>query len=438
MPPPNITGKLHMGHAMFATLQDILIRHHRMKGCDTLWLPGCDHAGLATQAKLDEAMRSEGLDPEGPEFDAYAARYREELEGTIQDQLRRTGASCDWSRERFTLDPAYTKAIDEAYRICRERGMTYEEGADLYLDMSGLAARLLGEIDNGNLRIEPAHATKTLRHFLENIEPWCISRQIRWGHPIPGRSDTFDTWFSSALWPFATLGWPERTDDLERYFPAALIETADDILFFWCARMLMMGLLIMDELPFRTIYLHGIIRDGEGRKMSKSLGNGIDPLEIIEKYGCDGMRFALAEGATPGQDMALQDEKLQAGRAAAQKLWSIARFTLPRAEDGEITHEADIAIMETIEEARRRIAEDIERLSIHGAARRLRELLFDDISSGWIGENHARIHEGCPSGRATCHALTEAMLKISHPFMPYCTEDIHSRWRGGMLISKRY
>lgn len=438
MPPPNITGKLHMGHAMFATLQDILIRHHRMKGFDALWLPGCDHAGLATQAKLDEAMKAEGLDPQGPDFDCYAARYRAELEGTIQDQLRRTGASCDWSRERFTLDPAYTKAIDEAYRICCEKDMTYEEGNDLYLDMSDLAARLLAEMDDGNLRIEPAHATKTLRHFLENIEPWCISRQIRWGHPIPGRSDTFDTWFSSALWPFATLGWPKRTDDLERYFPAALIETADDILFFWCARMLMMGLLIMDELPFRTIYLHGIIRDGEGQKMSKSLGNGIDPLEIIAKYGCDGMRFALAEGATPGQDMALQDEKLQAGRAAAQKLWSIARFTLPRAQEGAITHEADIAIMRTIQQAGSAIEHHIEDLSIHSAARRLRELLFDDISSGWIGEHHSRIHEGCPSGQATCRALTESMLKISHPFMPYCTEHIHSQWRDGMLISQRY
>ena len=427
-----------MGHAMFATLQDILTRHHRMCGRDTLWLPGCDHAGLATQAKLDAAMIEQGLDPKGPEFDDFAAQYKAELEGTIQDQLRRTGASCDWSKERFTLDPAYTKAIDKAYRICCDRGMTFEKDKDLYLDMSELATRLLDEIDAGHLRIEPAHATKTLRHFLENIEPWCISRQIRWGHPIPGRSDTFDTWFSSALWPFATLGWPEHTDDLERYFPAALIETADDILFFWCARMLMMGLLIMDELPFRTIYLHGIIRDADGQKMSKSLGNGINPLEIIDRYGCDGMRFALAEGATPGQDMALQDEKLQAGRAAAQKLWSIARFTLPRAEEGQITHKADIAIMKTIKEAQDQIAGHIEGVAIHQAAQRLRDLLFDDISSGWIGEHHSRIHEGCPSGRATCNALTDAMLLIAHPFMPYCTEHIHMQWKNEMLISRTY
>lgn len=425
-----------MGHAMFATLQDILTRYHRMAGFNTLWLPGCDHAGLATQQKLDEEMLAQGLDPNGPEFDAFAAQYRANLEGTIQDQLRRTGASCDWSRERFTLDDNYTRAVNRAYEICKRKGMLYANEKDLYLDMTGLAERLLGEIDAGNLRIEPTYATKTLKHFLENIEPWCISRQIRWGHPIPDRDDVFDTWFSSALWPFATLGWPDKTEDLETFYPAALIETADDILFFWCARMLMMGLLIMDKLPFSTIYLHGIIRDANGEKMSKSLGNGIDPLDIMDQYGCDGMRFALAEGATPAQDMSLKEEKLQAGRAAAQKLWSIARFALPRAEKGEITHEADLEMISKLKDARMDIGGFLEDLSIHQAAQRLREFMFEDISSEYIGNHHKRIHEGCPSGRAACWILMDELLRIAHPFMPYCTEAAFSEWAGEQLIGQ--
>jgi len=332
-----------MGHALFSTIQDTMIRQARMAGRDTLWLPGFDHAGLATQDKLDAEMLAVGLDPEGPEFDAYAEVYRHRLGGEIEEQLRRTGASCDWSRRRFTLDDRYTRAVETAFAIVREQGMLYREGSDWYLRMEGPARRLLDEIDSGNLTIKPAGGESILREFLTKIEPWCISRQIRWGHRIPldAETDRLDTWFSSALWPFATLGWPDDTPDLRRFYPATLIETGDDILFPWCARMLMMGLLLTGRLAFDTILLHGVIRDEQGRKMSKSLGNGIDPIGIIDRYGCDGMRMALLDSFAPGRDLRIQDDRLRSGRGFMTKLWNIARFATANMEVGQGTAHPD-------------------------------------------------------------------------------------------------
>jgi valyl-tRNA synthetase len=239
MPPPNITGILHMGHAMFTTLQDILIRYHRMQGYNTLWLPGTDHAGLATQEKLDEEMRAQGLDPKGPssKLSRRTTRSASAAPSTSSFAVPAHHATGRATASRSTRN--IRDAVKAAFELCRDD--MYEEGGQLYLDMREPAKQLIAEIDAGNLKIIPEQRTKTLLHFLENIEPWCISRQIRWGHKIPGREDVLDTWFSSALWPFATLGWPHITDDLKTFYPATLIETADDILFFWCARMLMMG-----------------------------------------------------------------------------------------------------------------------------------------------------------------------------------------------------
>jgi valyl-tRNA synthetase len=440
MPPPNITGRLHMGHALFSTIQDAIIRHARMDGRDALWLPGFDHAGLATQAKLDAEMIAAGLDPEGPEFDDFADGYRRRLGGEIEDQLRRTGASCDWSRRRFTMDDGYARAVEAAFAICRERDMLYREGGDWYLRMDGLAARLLAEMDAGRLDIRPAHGEAILREFLRNIEPWCISRQIRWGHPIPipGETAVLDTWFSSALWPFATLGWPEDTPDMRRFYPATLIETGDDILFFWCARMLMMGLLLTDRLPFERILLHGIVRDAQGRKMSKSLGNGIDPIGIIERYGCDGMRMALLEGCAPGTDLRIQDERLQAGKAFAHKLWSIARFALPHMEPGEITHEDDIDLMRRAGEARDAIGSAIASFDLHLAAAAARRFLFDDLSSRWIEASKGRTFAGDPSARACLDQALDAMLRMAHPLVPFVTEEIRSRTGRPPLITSAW
>lgn len=439
MPPPNITGKLHMGHAMFSTLQDILIRHNRMKGKNTLWQAGFDHAGLATQKKLDEEMTNLGLDLE-KDFHWFSNEYKNNLKNTIENQLRRTGASCDWSRSRFTLDDDYSKSVKHAFSICEEKGMLYKDNDNWYLDMEDLANRLLSSMDAGELTIQPASEEKVLRHYLNNIEPWCISRQIKWGHPIPmeGEDDVLDTWFSSALWPFAILGWPDKTNDINTFYPAAIIETADDILFFWCARMLMMGLLLTDRLPFNTIYLHGIIRDKNGDKMSKSLNNGVDPIDLIESYGCDGMRMGIVSGSVAGQDTKLNTQKLQSGKATAHKLWSIARFSLPLLEAGEITNPIDIS---TIKHLKRRIGgihKNIDDLEFHTACHNLREILFDDISSGYISNNHSRLVGGDKSGSATLDEILTLILKASHPFMPFTSEEIWGRIHDDMLIDQKY
>ena len=439
MPPPNITGRLHCGHAMFTTLQDILTRYHRMTGANTLWLPGADHAGLATQEKLDAEMKAQGLDPEGPEFPAFARAYKDRLDGEINHQIRRTGASCDWSRYRFTLDDRYTRAVEKAFAICRERGMLYREGRDWFLDMRELAQDILKEIAQNNLKIIPESGTKTLRHFLENIEPWCISRQIRWGHriPIEGETDVLDTWFSSALWPFAALGWPDETDDLKTFYPAALIETGDDILFFWCARMLMMGKLLTGRLPFSTIYLHGLIRDKHGRKMSKSLGNGVDPLDIIERFTCDGMRIALAEAATPGEDMRLRDEKLQAGKAMATKLMNAGRFCHRfLTETGEITHPDDRTILDDLAAAREEIGSRIAGMEIHMAAQAARRFLYDRFCGWYIEAAKDRLYGDDPSAKRAITLAFDGLLRLLHPFMPFTTEHLHAG--DGMLISREW
>jgi valyl-tRNA synthetase len=450
MPPPNITGILHMGHALFATLQDISTRYHRMKGDCTLWLPGTDHAGLATQAKIDELMIEEGLDPTGPDFETFSQNYMTSLQGKITGQLRSCGASCDWSRERFTMDDRYTEAVEAAWNKCNEANMVYREGDDILLDMAPLAKRLLDHLDSGDIEIIPAGQEGTLRNFLENIEPWCINRQIRWGHAIPGTREVFDTWFSSALWPFATLGWPHETADLKRFYPAAMIETADDILFFWCARMLMMGLFLTDELPFRTIFLHGIIRDKFGKKMAKSAGNGIDPLEIIERYGCDSMRFALAESATPGQDMRMWDERFQAGKALRTKLWNASRYALahwermgspplqqPENRLRQAGAQGDDALMLRILDAKaERITKHLEELSYHEAAHRLRALIFEDFCGWYIENTKSRLYdENDQDALQTLMWTLDQILRLLHPFMPFVTERIRQAYSDQPLIT---
>jgi valyl-tRNA synthetase len=444
MPPPNITGQLHCGHALFATLQDISTRYHRMQGRRTLWLPGTDHAGLATQAKLDDLMRAQGLDPAGPEFDAFAADYRRNLKSTITGQLRRCGASCDWSRETFTLDEKYSRAVYAAWDRIEQLGMTYTSGGDLFIRMADPARRLLDAMDRNEIEIIPQGQAGTLRNFLENIEDWNVGRRIRWGHRIPGHEMVFDTWFSSALWPFASLGWPEETQDLRDFYPAAMIETADDILFFWCARMLMMGLLLTDQLPFRTIFLHGLIRDKDGEKMSKSEGNGIDPLEIIDRYGCDSMRFALAEAATPGQDMRLWDDRFQAGKAIRTKLWNAARYALghwermgrPTITRPETTHEHDRLMIRIVEANAERISGQLDGLSYHEAARKLRSFLFEDLC-GWYIENtkHRLYQDQDAMALMTLMWSLDQTLRLFHPFMPFVTERIRGAYSDVPLIT---
>ncbi len=441
MPPPNITGQLHMGHALFATLQDILIRFRRMQGYDALWIPGTDHAGLATQTKLEEELTNQGIsNPTREQFDKIATEWKSNMRNRITTQLRCLGASCDWERETFTLDDDYTKAVHAAFQKCKDAGMLYSEDGQLYLNMENLAQDILERHSNGEIKIIPEGGDKTFRHFLENIEPWCISRQIWWGHQIPGEKDVFDTWFSSALWPFAILGWPEETEDYKRYYPATLIETADDIIFFWCARMLMMGLFLTDKLPFNTIYLHGIIRDEYGRKMAKSLDNGIDPLEIIDEYGCDAMRFALAENTIAGQDMNLGSNKFESGKRIANKLWQASRFTLSHiAREGLSQRNlkldgTDALILEELEEARKLITKHLDEFRFDLAAYELRKFFWHRYCDFYIEDAKERLYSGDKQALMTNELLLEGLLKLFHPFMPYMTEHIWQKWHNTSLI----
>jgi valyl-tRNA synthetase len=461
-----------MGHAMFATLQDISTRYHRMKGFDTLWLPGTDHAGLATQRKLEEAMLAEGLDPtDDTQFYPYSQNYKQNLKSTITGQLRRCGASADWSRETFTLDDRYSKATTEALKRCHEQGMLYEAEGQWYLDMTLLANRLLGELDQGNINIHPKGQEGTIRDFLYRIEPWCISRQIKWGHRLPiftkngeikildtsekwkylefldggwtQAEGCLDTWFSSALWPFATLGWPEQTEDYKKFYPANMIETASDILFFWCARMLMMGLFLTDQLPFKTIYLHGLILDKDGKKMSKSEGNGIDPLELIETYGCDTMRFALAENTTPAMDMKLWDEKFKGAKSLCTKLWNASKFTLGqwdragRPETGKLTlaQECDRMIYKTALRASNEISEHLANLRYSDAAMCFRKFLFDDLCGFYLEISKQRLYNGDPEAINTLMWALDQTLRMSHPFIPFITERIRMAYSDTPLIT---
>jgi valyl-tRNA synthetase len=469
MPPPNITGILHMGHALFATLQDISTRYHRMAGDCTLWLPGTDHAGLATNTKITALMLEDGLNPDDPEeFDLFADIYKKSLRNTISGQLRSCGASADWSRETFTLDEGYSRAVLTAMERCEAAGMLYGQDGQWWLNMKPLADRLLAELDEGNIEIIPAGQEGTLRNFIEKIEPWCISRQIRWGHKLPiwirgnarmisaespgggwkQEDGCLDTWFSSALWPFATLGWPDDTEDMRRFYPAAMIETADDILFFWCARMLMMGLLLTDQLPFKTIFLHGLIRDKHGKKMSKSEGNGIDPLEIIDRYGCDSMRFALAESATPGQDMRMWDDKFQAGKALRTKLWNAARYALshydrmgrPEIEAlANLNRMDDFHFVKRTQEASETIQMAYRDLRYHEAAHELRRYIFDDLCGTFIEATKSRLYDdNDPKALNTLMWALDMTCRMAHPIMPFVTERIRATFSDKPLITDTF
>ncbi|MDU7217093.1 MAG: valine--tRNA ligase, partial [Dialister sp.] len=488
LPPPNVTGQLHMGHALDNTLQDILIRYKRMQGYNVLWLPGKDHAGIATQVKVEKQIAEEGLtkyDLGREKFLERVWEWKEKYGNTIGNQIRHLGSSCDWSRERFTMDDVCAKAVREVFVSLYEKGLIYQgfritnwcprcqtalsdievehedesghlwyinypvvgeesyiqiattrpetipgdtavavnpndedvimnkdgtmnekagkyEGMDRYecrkailedlkeqglfvkteekehavghcsrchtvveplttkqwfVKMKPLAGPAMEAVKSGKTKFVPERFSNTYLQWLENIHDWCISRQLWWGHRIPvwycddcgavnaSRSDletcphcgsahihqdpdVLDTWFSSALWPFSTMGWPEKTETLKQWYPTSTMVTGYDIIFFWVARMMFMSMEFMHEIPFKYVFIHGLVRDSQGRKMSKSLGNGIDPLEVIEKYGADALRFTLVTGNTPGNDMRFYYERVEGNRNFANKLWNATKFTL--------------------------------------------------------------------------------------------------------------
>ena len=652
MPPPNITGQLHMGHAMDGVLQDSLTRYHRMKGDPTLWLPGTDHASIATEVKVVEKLAAEGKKKEDigrEEFLKHAWAWKEEYGGRITRQLRRMGASCDWSRERFTMDEKYYDAVREVFVRMYERGLIYRgdriinwcpvcrtalsdaeveyeeqasflwhirypaadggEGvvvattrpetmlgdtgvavnpedkryaglvgkslilplagrkipvvADGYVDMAfgtgavkmtpahdpndfevakrtglevlcvtnpdgtmnehageryqgltesacrklviedltaqgylektepynhnvgtcyrchstvdplvslqwfvkmePLAAPALTAVREGKTNFVPERFSKIYYNWMENIRDWCISRQLWWGHRIPAwycqscgevivsrdtpdicpscRSDrleqdedVLDTWFSSALWPFATLGWPEQTEDLKYFYPTNTLVTGYDIIFFWVARMIFSGLEHMDEVPFDTVLIHGLVRDAQGRKMSKSAGNGIDPLEVIDSYGADALRFSLCQGISPGADTRFSIERVEAARNFANKVWNAARFVLMNLE-GEETLEgkslglADKWILTRAQEAAREVGEHLEHCDHGLAAAKIYDFAWGEFCDWYIELAKADLFgddmERKGAVRAVLQYVLQTLLKLLHPFMPFLTEEVY-------------
>ncbi len=651
MPPPNITGQLHMGHALDETLQDILIRWKRMQGYSALWVPGTDHASIATEAKIVEAMAKEGISKEDIGREAFLERawaWKEKFGGRIVEQLKKLGSSCDWDHLRFTMDEGCSKAVREVFVRLYEKGLIYrgeriinwcphcltsisdaeveyeeKEGsfwhikypftdgsgylefattrpetmlgdtavavhpdderykdivgktlmlplmnreipviADEYVEtdfgtgvvkitpahdpndfevglrhnlpvinvftedahinenggkfegltlaearkqiveeldregllvkvepfkhnvgtcyrcgttveprvskqwfvkMAPLAKPAIDVVKNGELKLIPPRFEKTYYNWMENIKDWCISRQLWWGHRIPAwycdgcgetivsredptscpkcgghlhrDEDTLDTWFSSALWPFSTLGWPESNLELKYFFPTSTLVTGYDIIFFWVARMIFSSLEYMDSIPFDTVLFHGIVRDAEGRKMSKSLGNGIDPLAEIDKYGADALRFTLATGNTPGNDMRYSPERVEASRNFANKLWNAARFVLMNLGDDEpaphIPENLSIEdkwILSKFNELTRLVTENLQKFEIGLAVSKLYDFIWDVFCDWYIELAKVRLNgndeEAAKTVKAMLVYILSGTLKLLHPFMPFITEEI--------------
>jgi valyl-tRNA synthetase len=655
IPPPNVTGSLHMGHALDCTIQDILIRRRRMMGLDTLWLPGTDHAGIATQIKVEEHLAEEGVTRQELGREAFLERvweWKEEYHGRIVRQLQKLGLSCDWSRERFTMDEGCSRAVREVFVALYERGLIYrgdyitnwcprchtalsdieveheEEAGTLYfiaypvidgegavtvattrpetmlgdtavavhpqdvryralvgrevllplvgrrlpvvadeyvepdfgsgavkitpahdyndfllagrhglpsvtvigsngrmtpaagryagleagearrrivedlraaglllaeqeqshalgrcqrcrtviepllskqwfVRMKPLAEPAIARVKSGEIRFVPERFTRVYLNWVENIRDWCISRQIWWGHRIPAwycacgetvvarlepescpscggvpvqDPDVLDTWFSSALWPFSTLGWPERTDDLAHYYPTSVLVTGYDIIFFWVARMIFMGLEFMEEVPFRTVYIHGLVRDAQGRKMSKSLGNGIDPLEIIERYGADTLRFTLVTGQAPGNDLRFRQENVENSRNFANKIWNASRFVLMNTALTDVgppdnkrpLSAADRWILHRYNETVRRVDRLMDDFELGEAARLLYDFLWSDYCDWYV--EMAKITLYAPekeaekqAARAVLTFVLDGIMRLLHPFMPFITEEIRQK-----------
>ena len=652
IPPPNITGKLHMGHALDETLQDILIRFKRMKGFNTLWLPGTDHASIATEAKIVEAMRKEGLSKEDigrEEFLKRAMDWKEKYGGTIINQIKKLGASCDWKRLRFTMDKEYEDAIKEFFCNLYERGLIYRgeriinwcphcrtsisdaevefsetngnfyhikyeisDGsgyvelattrpetllgdtaiavnpsdsryvdlvgkkvivpivnreipviADEYVEtdfgtgvvkitpahdpsdfevgrrhnlevihvidengrmnenageykglsineareaivnelgkkgslieiepivhnvgtcyrcnstiepiiskqwfvkMKPLAKEAIDVVKNEEIKFIPDRFKKVYFNWMENIKDWCISRQLWWGHRIPvwycndceeiivskedsvtkcpkcgshnlrREEDTLDTWFSSALWPFATLGWPKETEDLKYFYPTSTLVTGYDIIFFWVARMIFSGLDQMKQPPFKNIFIHGIIRDSQGRKMSKSLGNGIDPLQIINEFGADALRFSLATGNSPGNDMRYSEEKVTSSRNFANKIWNAVRFIRMNIEGHDVPLALpenlaleDKWIISSLNSCIKEINDNIEKFELGIAVQKIYDFIWDEFCDWYIEIAKIRLADESEAQdvRKVLVWVMINSLKMLHPFMPFITEELY-------------
>ncbi len=649
IPPPNVTGQLHLGHAMDETLQDIIVRYKRMKGFCTLWVPGTDHAGIATQIKVEETLRNEeGLTRYDLGREAFLERvwdWKHRYGSRIIGQLKKLGSSCDWSRERFTMDEGCSKAVREVFVNLYNKGLIYRGNriinwcpkcstalsdaevsyteqpgnfwhirypftdssgeiiiattrpetllgdtavavnpederyaklvgktltlplvgreipliADEYVDrefgtgcvkitpahdpndflvgqrhglevirvmnddatineqggkyagmdryearraiiadleeggwlvktephvhnvgqcyrcgttvepmvsdqwfvkMEPLAAPAIEAVRNGSITMKPERLAKVYLNWMENVHDWCISRQLWWGHRIPAfycdacggtyvskedldvcpdcgaplrqDEDVLDTWFSSALWPFSTLGWPDKTRDLEYFYPTSVLVTGYDIIFFWVARMIFSGIEHTGKKPFDTVLFHGLVRDSQGRKMSKSLGNGVDPLKVIEKYGSDALRFTLATGNSPGNDLRFSEEKIEASRNFANKIWNAARFVLMNVDiqddtlDTDALTDEDKWVLTRYERTVREVNDNLDAFELGVAISSLYDFIWDVFCDWYIELCKPRLADADVSRsaqRVLVYVLSNT-LKLLHPFMPFITEEI--------------
>ena len=654
MPPPNVTGQLHMGHALDETMQDILIRFKRMQGYEALWQPGTDHAAIATEVKVIEKLKEQGIDKNEigrEEFLKHAWEWKEEYGGKIINQLKKLGASADWDRERFTMDEGCSKAVQEVFIKLYEKGYIYkgsriinwcpvcqtsisdaevehedqdgffwhinypvvgEEGqfveiattrpetllgdtavavnpederykhligkmlklpltdreipvvADEYVDKEfgtgcvkitpahdpndfevgkrhnlpeinimnddatmnelcgkytgmdryearkamvedlkelGLLVKVvphshnvgthdrcgttvepmikpqwfvrmkeMGEaaiqtLQDGNLKFVLDRFDKIYMHWLENIRDWCISRQLWWGHRIPAYycdecgetvvarempgkcpkcgcthltqdEDTLDTWFSSALWPFSTLGWPDKTEEMEYFYPTDVLVTGYDIIFFWVIRMVFSGLEQTGKTPFHHVLIHGLVRDSQGRKMSKSLGNGIDPLEIIDQYGADALRLTLMTGNAPGNDMRFYMERVEASRNFANKVWNASRFIMMNLEKAEVPAKIDLAsltsadkwILSKVNTLAKDVTENLDKYELGIAVQKVYDFIWEEFCDWYIEMVKPRLYNDEDTTKAaalwTLKTVLANALKMLHPYMPFITEEI--------------
>ena len=652
MPPPNITGQLHMGHALDNTLQDILIRFKRMQGYNALWQPGTDHASIATEVKVTNKLREEGIDKEELGREGFLKRtweWREEYGGRIVSQLKKLGSSADWDRERFTMDEGCSKAVQEVFIRLYEKGYIYQgsriinwcpvcqtsisdaeveyedqaghfwhinypivgtdkcieiattrpetmlgdtaiavhpdderykdlvgkmvllpivnkeipivadsyvdkefgtgavkitpahdpndfevgkrhnleeinilnddgtinenggkfEGMDRYearkaivkeleeggylvrienhehnvgthdrchttvepmvkkqwfVKMNEMAKPAIEAVKNGDLRFVPGHFDRTYLHWLENIRDWCISRQLWWGHRIPAYycddcgeivvaketpsvcpkcgcthftqdEDTLDTWFSSALWPFSTLGWPDKTEDLDYFYPTNVLVTGYDIIFFWVIRMVFSGYEQTGKCPFSDVLIHGLVRDEQGRKMSKSRGNGIDPLEIIDQYGADALRLTLVTGNAPGNDMRYSEKKIIASRNFANKVWNASRFMLMNIEKADLSNvslddltPADKWILSKANSLVKEVTDNMENYDFGVAVSKLNDFIWEEFCDWYIEMVKPRLYNEEDTTKAaalfTLKKVLTISLKLLHPYMPFITEEI--------------
>jgi len=654
IPPPNVTGQLHMGHALDNTLQDILIRFRRMQGYNAVWIPGCDHAGIATQAKVEASLREEGTNRYELGREKFLERvwdWKEQYGNRIMSQLRSLGSSCDWDRQRFTMDEGCSAAVREVFVSLYDKGLIYQgtritnwcpncntaisdievehenenghlwhlryqvEGEDRYVEiattrpetmfgdtgvavhpederykdivgktlilpivnrriplfadeyvdkefgtgavkvtpahdpndfemglrhnleqikvinndgtmgegagkyngmdryecrkalvkeleklgvlvsveehehavghcsrchstiepmvskqwfvkMESLAKPAMEAVKDGRIKFVPERFSKIYLQWLENIRDWCISRQLWWGHRIPAwycdecgetsvsrtdltecphchskhihqDEDVLDTWFSSGLWPFETMGWPNETEELKHFYPTATLVTGYDIIFFWVARMVMMGLEFGKDIPFHHVFIHGLVRDSQGRKMSKSLGNGIDPVEVIEKYGADTLRFMLITGNTPGNDMRFYWERVEGARNFANKIWNASRYMLmnlegfdksfkPAEEDYTLS---DKWILSRYARTVRDVTENLDKFELGEAGRMIYEFIWNEFCDWYIELTKARLYdkENVRARNTALYVLStvlEGTLRLLHPFMPFLTEEI--------------